>query len=67
IATQKTEKEVLSDLIMANIPTKIVFQTRDKKQSVRILGESGAELLLPFGDMLYSEAGRPPVRIHVGI
>lgn len=67
IATQKTEKEVLSDLIMANIPTKIVFQTRDKKQSVRILGESGAELLLPFGDMLYSEVGRPPVRIHVGI
>lgn len=52
---------------MANIPTKIVFQTRDKKQSVRILGESGAELLLPFGDMLYSEAGRPPLRIHVGI
>lgn len=67
IATQKTEKKVLSDLIMANIPTKIVFKTRDKKQSVRILGESGAELLLPFGDMLYSEAGRPPLRIHVGI
>lgn len=67
IATQKTERQVLSDLIMANMPTRIVFQTRDKKQSVRILGESGAELLLPFGDMLYSEAGRPPVRIHVGI
>ena len=28
------------------------------------LGEKGAEQLLPCGDMLFSEAGRAPVRIH---
>ena len=28
------------------------------------LGEKGAEQLLPSGDMLFSEAGRVPVRIH---
>ena len=67
VATQKTEKEFLSDLIMANIPNIISFQTRDKKQSLRILGDSGAELLLPYGDMLYSELGQPLLRIHVGI
>jgi DNA segregation ATPase FtsK/SpoIIIE-like protein len=67
VAVQKTERQVLSNLIMANMPTRIVFQMREKKQSVRILGESGAELLLPYGDMLYSESGRPSLRIHTGV
>ena len=31
------------------------------------LGEKGAEQLLPQGDMLFSEAGRAPVRIHAAL
>ena len=63
-ATQRPEKNILSDTITANIPTRVVFQVRNKKDSDLALGESGAEKLSLRGDVLYSEAGRIPVRIH---
>ncbi len=64
IATQRCSSDVITNIIKANFPTRVSFQTRTSKDSNTILGEKGAEQLLPFGDMLFSEAGRVPVRIH---
>ena len=64
IATQRPDKEVLTTTIKANMPTRVAFQARSAVDSMNMLGERGAEQLLPYGDMLISDAGRTPVRIH---
>ena len=64
ISTQKADKEFLTTTIKANMPTRVAFQARSTQDSMNALGERGAEQLLPFGDMLISDAGRVPVRIH---
>lgn len=56
--------DVLTGIIKANFPTRVSFQTRTSQDSNIILDEKGAEHLLPFGDMLFSDSGRVPVRIH---
>ena len=56
--------EALSGMIKANMPTRVAFQARTNVDSMQMLGERGAENLLPYGDMLFSDAGRDPVRIH---
>jgi S-DNA-T family DNA segregation ATPase FtsK/SpoIIIE len=63
-ATQRPDVSVITGVIKANFPTRISFQARSAIDSGTTLGEKGAEQLLPFGDMLFSEAGRIPVRIH---
>jgi S-DNA-T family DNA segregation ATPase FtsK/SpoIIIE len=63
-ATQRPDTSVITGVIKANFPTRISFQARSNIDSMTTLGEKGAEQLLPFGDMLFSEAGRVPVRIH---
>ena len=63
-ATQRPDTTVITGVIKANFPTRISFQARSAIDSGTTLGEKGAEQLLPFGDMLFSEAGRVPVRIH---
>ncbi len=64
IATRDLSKDNVSNLIKANLPTVVAFKTRDKSGSVRMLGEGGAEKLLNYGDILLSEGGRVPVRMH---
>lgn len=64
LATQRPGKDVLTGIIKANMPTKISFQARNPIDSMQMLGERGAERLLSFGDMFFSDAGRMPVRIH---
>ena len=64
MATQRPSADVITGVIKANFPTRISFQARSNIDSMTTLGEKGAEQLLPCGDMLFSEAGRPPVRIH---
>lgn len=66
MATQRLDRSVITGVISANMPTRICFKTRDKKDSILVLGESGAELLTTSGDMLYSETGRYPQRIICG-
>ncbi len=63
-ATQRPDTSVITGVIKANFPTRISFQARSNIDSMTTLGEKGAEQLLPSGDMLFSEAGRVPVRIH---
>lgn len=63
-ATQRPDTTVITGVIKANFPTRISFQARSSIDSGTTLGEKGAEQLLAYGDMLFSEAGRVPVRIH---
>lgn len=65
MATQHIDKSVITGIIKANLTTWIALKTKTNTESKCLLGESGAELLLGCGDMLLSDAGRPPIRIHV--
>ena len=64
MATQRPDTTVITGVIKANFPTRVSFQARSAIDSLTTLGEKGAEQLLSCGDMLFSEAGRVPVRIH---
>lgn len=64
MATQRPDATVITGTIKANFPTRISFQARSNIDSRTTLGEGGAENLLSCGDMLFSEGGKPPVRIH---
>ena len=64
MATQRPDTTVITGVIKANFPTRISFQARSAIDSGTTLGQKGAEQLLPCGDMLFSEAGRDPVRVH---
>lgn len=57
ISTQFSKKNVVTGLIKANIPTKIVFRVNDNKESCVVLDSSGAEKLLGNGDMLFDPPG----------
>ena len=64
MATQRPDATTITGVIKANFPTRVSFQARSRIDSTTTLGEGGAEQLLACGDMLFSEAGRVPVRIH---
>jgi S-DNA-T family DNA segregation ATPase FtsK/SpoIIIE len=63
-ATQRPDTSVITGIIKSNLPTRISFQARSYIDSMTTLGERGAEMLLAQGDMLYSESGKQPIRIH---
>jgi len=67
MATQRPDATIITGVIKANFPTRISFQARSMIDSMTSLGEKGAENLLDKGDMLFSEAGRVPVRIHAAL
>jgi S-DNA-T family DNA segregation ATPase FtsK/SpoIIIE len=52
LATQTPRVAVVSGLIQANTPTKIIFKTASIRESVLCLGHAGAEKLLGNGDCL---------------
>lgn len=58
IATQKPVNECFPTLIKGNIPARIAFRVTKQEESVVILGEKGAELLLGSGDMLVKDPNR---------
>ena len=64
MATQRPDTTVITGTIKSNFPTRVSFQARSVQDSLTSLGEKGAEQLLACGDMLFSDAGRVPVRIH---
>lgn len=67
MATQRPDATIITGVIKANFPTRISFQARSMVDSMTSLGEKGAENLLDRGDMLFSEAGKVPVRIHAAL
>lgn len=52
LCTQSPRTAVISGLIQANTPTKMIFKTASIKESVLCLGHKGAEELLGNGDCL---------------
>lgn len=65
LAMQSPRKDVVTGLIKTNIPGRISFKVASKMDSRIILDDSGAERLLPNGDMLYLAPGvSKPLRHH---
>ncbi len=64
VATQMLTADVLSNAILSCFPARVAFNTRTTAESVQLLGEPGAQRLLPFGDILYADAGRYPIQIQ---
>jgi len=65
LATQRPDRNVLTGLIKANIPSIIGFKVKDKINARIISDGLNAEKLLGKGDMLYHPVGaRSPVRLQ---
>ncbi len=64
IATQRPSTDVVKGTIKSNIPTRIAFSVASYIDSMTIIDSAGAEKLLGRGDMLFSEAGQPQIRVQ---
>lgn len=64
-AAQRTRPDVLTGLIRANIPSHISFRVPTEADSKALFHQSGAEMLLRAGDMLYMPANEfLPIRVQ---
>ena len=65
IATQRPSADVITGLMKANIPSRIAFAVSSSLESRIILDQTGAEMLVGMGDMLFSPVGcGKPTRIQ---
>ncbi|MGB0080159.1 MAG: DNA translocase FtsK [Terracidiphilus sp.] len=65
LATQRPSVDVITDLIKANVPTRISFRLATKVDSRTILDTNGAEALLGRGDLLFLPPGTSRLmRLH---
>jgi S-DNA-T family DNA segregation ATPase FtsK/SpoIIIE len=65
LATQSPRKDVVTGLIKTNIPGRVALKVASKMDSRIIIDSSGAERLLPNGDMLFQAPGiGKPTRHH---
>ena len=55
VATQRPSTDIISGSIKTNIPTRIAFRVNKTIDSTIIIDHPGAEKLLGYGDMLYTD------------
>lgn len=64
LATQRPSTDVVTGTLKANLPARIAFKVAGRVDSEVIMGATGAEKLLGYGDMLYKPTDSAPVRIQ---
>ena len=64
LATQRPSTDVVTGTIKANFPARIAFKVAGRVDGEVILGSTGAEKLLGWGDMLYKPADSAPARLQ---
>jgi S-DNA-T family DNA segregation ATPase FtsK/SpoIIIE len=57
LATQRPDKDVVTPLLKANLPTRICLRVEGERNSKIILDEEGAENLLGHGDLFWKYGG----------
>lgn len=64
LATQRPSTDVVTGTLKSNLPARIAFKVASRVDSEVIMGATGAEKLLGYGDMLYKPEGASSVRIQ---
>lgn len=64
LSTQSPRRDIITGLLKANLPSRIGFATTSGLDSRIVMDKMGCESLLKNGDMLYSDQGKPPIRIQ---
>lgn len=64
LATQRPSTDVVTGTLKANLPSRIAFKVAGRVDSEVILGATGAEKLLGYGDMLYKPTDSNMLRIQ---
>jgi hypothetical protein len=57
LATQRPDKDVVTPLLKANLPTKVCLRVEGERNSKIILDEGGGENLLGHGDLFWKRGG----------
>jgi hypothetical protein len=57
LATQRPDKDVVTPLLKANLPTRICLRVEGERNSKIILDEEGGENLLDHGDLFWKHGG----------
>ena len=64
LATQRPSTDVVTGTLKGNLPARIAFKVASRVDSEVILGSTGAEKLLGYGDMLYKPSDAEPARLQ---
>ncbi len=64
LATQRPSTDVVTGTLKGNLPSRIAFKVASRVDSEVILGSTGAEKLLGYGDMLYKPSDAEPARLQ---
>ncbi len=64
LATQRPSVDVITGTIKANLPARIAFAVASFVDSKTILDQGGAEKLLRYGDMIFSDGVNEPMRLQ---
>lgn len=64
VGTQSPSDHMMTQMVKANFPARLVCKLSSKEQSKQLLGETGAELLSGTGDRLYRAGGSQTTQVQ---